>query len=174
MVQSRPIVSVEQPCAVYFRVRDVPWSWRRGQIDKSHNPDIPHGRILSILGKPELRNCRISTFCTFFKTPVLPHPPERLCSRPSSSRDSSAAGPASPASSRTSRAGHLDRRRRSVVARVHHGLTRTQKRAGLLLPRNGAQGKTHLISDITTCLTEPACAHIGCPHEILIVCRQKV
>ena len=74
MVQSRPIVSVEQPCAVYFRVRDVPWSWRRGQIDKSHNPDIPHGRILSILGKPELRNRRSSTFCTFFKTPRLTSP----------------------------------------------------------------------------------------------------
>ena len=71
-----PQYPVEQPCAVYFRVRDVPWSWtwQRGQIDKSHNPDIPHCRILFILGKPELRNRRISIVCTFFQDTRLTSP----------------------------------------------------------------------------------------------------
>ena len=56
-------------------------TWTNAQIDKSHNPDIPHSRILSNLGKPDLRFFQNSLIFQVFEQAFCASSPERLCSR---------------------------------------------------------------------------------------------
>ena len=52
-VQRRSMVSVDLHDVVTFCESCVPWSWRRGQVDTFHNPDLPETCFVAILGSPK-------------------------------------------------------------------------------------------------------------------------